>query len=83
MAVVGAAFSYAFAAIFGKRFRNLSPYVTATGQLTCSALIMIPVTLLADKPWMMHMPAPRICGSVIALALVGLIFPLIFLFLLS
>ena len=70
LAVVGAAVSYAFAGIFGKRFKNLSPYITATGQLTCSAIIMIPVTLLVDKPWMMHMPAPRIWGSVIALALV-------------
>jgi drug/metabolite transporter (DMT)-like permease len=70
MAVVGAAFSYAFAGIFGKRFKNLSPYITATGQLTCSALIMLPVTVLVDKPWMMHMPGPRIWCSVIALALV-------------
>jgi drug/metabolite transporter (DMT)-like permease len=70
LAVVGAAFSYAFAGIFGKRFKNLSPYITATGQLTCSTLIMIPITLLVDKPWMMNMPGPRIWGSVIALALV-------------
>jgi drug/metabolite transporter (DMT)-like permease len=70
LAVVGAAISYAFAGIFGKLFKNLSPYITATGQLTCSALIMIPITLLVDKPWMMHMPGPRIWGSVIALALV-------------
>jgi drug/metabolite transporter (DMT)-like permease len=70
LAVVGAAISYAFAGIFGKLFKNLSPYITATGQLTCSALIMMPITLLVDKPWMMHMPGPRIWGSVIALALV-------------
>jgi drug/metabolite transporter (DMT)-like permease len=70
LAVVGAAFSYALAGIFGKRFKNLSPYVTATGQITCSALIMIPVAPLVDKPWMMHLPGPRIWGSVIALALV-------------
>jgi drug/metabolite transporter (DMT)-like permease len=70
LAVVGAAVSYAFAGIFGKRFKNLSPYITATGQLTCSALIMIPVSLWVDKPWMMHMPGPRIWGSVAALALV-------------
>ena len=38
LAVLGAAISYAFAGVFGRRFRNLgiAPLVTATGQVTAS-----------------------------------------------
>lgn len=70
LAVVSGAISYAFAGIYGKRFGDIPPYVAATGQLTCSTLIMIPVTLLVDKPWMIPFPGVQIWGSVVALALV-------------
>ena len=70
LAVVGATVCYALAGIFGKRFRELSPCVTATGQLTGSTLIMLPFTLLVDKPWLMAMPGWRTWGSVVALALI-------------
>lgn len=49
--VLGAALSYACAAIYGRRFRGLRPTVTAAGQVTCSALIMLPLALIVDKPW--------------------------------
>ena len=70
LAVVGAAVSYALAGIFGKRFKGIPPLVTATGQLTCSTLIMIPVTALVDRPWMIPIPGAQTWGAVIALALV-------------
>src|SRR5262245_24294292 len=38
LAVVVAAMSYALAGIFGKRFKGLSPYTTAAGQVTCTTL---------------------------------------------
>ncbi|OGR26288.1 MAG: hypothetical protein A2277_21460, partial [Desulfobacterales bacterium RIFOXYA12_FULL_46_15] len=41
-AVLGAAFLYSLAAIFGRRFRDIDPVVVATGMLTGSATIMIP-----------------------------------------
>ena len=43
LAVIGAAASYALASIYGKRFRQLPPLHTATGQLSASTLIMLPV----------------------------------------
>ncbi len=46
-----AAMSLALAGIFGKRFKELSPIVTATGMLTCSALLLFPVAILIDQPW--------------------------------
>ncbi len=46
LAVIGAAASYALASIYGKRFRHIPPLFTATGQLTASTILMLPVALL-------------------------------------
>jgi drug/metabolite transporter (DMT)-like permease len=71
LAVLGAALSYGFAAIWGRRFRGLPPTVTAAGQLTASALVMTPVALLADRPWLLSLPSSRALGAIIALALLS------------
>ena len=47
-ALVGASISYALALIFARRFRALPPPIVATGQLTASTIIMMPVALLAN-----------------------------------
>ncbi len=46
-----ASMSLALAGIFGKRFKSLSPMVTATGMLTCSSLLLLPVAMIIDRPW--------------------------------
>ncbi len=51
LAVLGAALSYACAAIFGRRFKRLSPLVVATGMLCASAVMMSPLALIAEQPW--------------------------------
>lgn len=51
IAVLGAAFSYACAAICGRRFKGLSPLVVATGMLCGSTIMMTPMTLIVDQPW--------------------------------
>jgi drug/metabolite transporter (DMT)-like permease len=50
-AVLGAAFSYAGAAIYGRRFKGLSPLVVATGMLCGSTIMMTPMALFIDQPW--------------------------------
>ena len=69
LAVVGAAISYAFAGIFGRRFKGTPPLVTAAGQLSASALMMLPLVLMVDEPWNLAAPAPRTWGAVFGLAL--------------
>jgi drug/metabolite transporter (DMT)-like permease len=71
LAVLGAALSYAFASIWGRRFRSLPPAVTAAGQLTASAVIMTPVALLIDQPWTLPLPSARVIWAIVALALVS------------
>ncbi len=51
IAVLGAAFSYACAAIYGRRFKGLSPLVVATGMLCGSTLMMTPMAFIVDQPW--------------------------------
>ena len=43
--------SYAFAGLWGRRFRALSPTVAAAGMVTSSALMMLPLALWQDRPW--------------------------------
>ena len=45
-AVLGAALSYALAAIYAKRFRGVPVSTVATGQLTASTTVMLPIVLL-------------------------------------
>jgi drug/metabolite transporter (DMT)-like permease len=71
VAVLGAALSYAFAAIWGRRFRGWPPTTIAAGQLTASALVIAPVAMLLDRPWTLAMPSARVVWALIALALVS------------
>jgi len=70
VAVLVAALSYAFAGIFGRRFKhmNVSPVATATGQVTASSLMLIPVMLFVDQPWTLAMPSFSAIGALVAVA---------------
>lgn len=71
LAVLGAAISYSFAGIYGRRFRilEIKPIVTATGQVTASSLILIPITLFYDHPFTLPMPGIEIWLAIVSLAL--------------
>ena len=51
LACVAAALSYAFAGVFGRRFKGTPPLVTACGQVSASAILMAPVALAVERPW--------------------------------
>lgn len=73
LAVLGAAVSYSFAGIFGRRFKSLgvAPLITATGQVSASTVMLIPVALLIDHPWTLAMPGPATWTAVTGLALLS------------
>ena len=48
-ALIGASLSYAFALMVARRFKGVPPSIVATGQLTASTVIMIPVVLLGQR----------------------------------
>ncbi len=52
LAVLGAALSYAFAGVFGRRFKTmgLDPITTAAGQVSASTLVLLPIALIFEWP---------------------------------
>ncbi|MBV9568813.1 MAG: DMT family transporter [Hyphomicrobiales bacterium] len=70
LACLGAALSYAFAGVFGRRFKRLgvAPLLTATGQVTASAMLLAPIALIAERPWMLPIPGLAVLGAVLGLA---------------
>lgn len=73
LAILGAAISYACAAIFGRRFKRMGvpPLATAAGQVTASSVLLLPVAILADRPWTLAMPDPPVWGAIAALGLLS------------
>ena len=73
LAILGAAISYAFAGIFGRRFKAMGvpPLVTATGQISASSLVLIPVALLIDRPWTLAMPSGETWAALFGIALLS------------
>jgi drug/metabolite transporter (DMT)-like permease len=73
LAVLAAATAYAFAGVFGRRFRRMgiAPLITATGQVTASTLMLVPMALVVDRPWTLPMPTTEVWGAVVGLALLS------------
>jgi drug/metabolite transporter (DMT)-like permease len=70
LACLAAAFSYALAGVFGRRFRALgaSPLVTATGQVTASSALLVPAALLLEAPWRLPPPGVETWAALAGLA---------------
>jgi drug/metabolite transporter (DMT)-like permease len=82
LAVVGAALAYTFGGLYGRKIQamGLTPLGISTGQLICSSVVLIPVALLADRPWNLPMPGIETIAAVIALASVSTAFAYILFF---
>lgn len=72
-AILGAAISYAFAGTYGRRFRamGVTPIATATGQVTASSILLLPIVLWVDQPWTLPMPSLSTVGAVIGIAILS------------
>jgi drug/metabolite transporter (DMT)-like permease len=70
IACIGAAMFYAFGGIYGRCFRSMgiAPLATATGQLTASSMMMVPLALVVDHPWTLPMPSLPVIGAIIGVA---------------
>lgn len=51
LAIVAATLCYAVAAVFGRSFADVPPIVPAAGSMLCAAAVMVPASLLIDRPW--------------------------------
>lgn len=65
LAIVVASLSYGAAAIYGHNFKHLDSMVPATGSLVCGAVLLVPLSLIVDRPWELAPSAQSIwalCG---------------------
>jgi drug/metabolite transporter (DMT)-like permease len=71
LACVAATVSYAFSGLYGRRFRELPPLITAAGQLSASTLMTLPIVLLVNPPWTLPVPSLQVVLALAGLALVS------------
>jgi drug/metabolite transporter (DMT)-like permease len=73
LACLAAALSYALAGVYGRRFRRMGvpPMATATGQVTASTFLLLPVVLLIEQPWALSTPSATAQAALIGLGVVS------------
>ena len=73
IAILGAALFYSFAGVYGRRFKamGINPIVTATGQISASAMLMIPLALVIEQPWTLAAPGLPTMAALVAIALIS------------
>lgn len=70
-AVLGATVSYAAAGLWGRRLRRLPPVAAATGQVTCSTLMILPFALLSEQPWNLAAPSLAVWASLAGIGILS------------
>jgi len=82
LACLAATVCYAFAGIYGRRFvrMGVAPIDAAAGQVTASAMLILPITLAIDRPWMLAMPSAQVWIALVAAALLSTALGYIFYF---
>jgi drug/metabolite transporter (DMT)-like permease len=70
LAVLGAALAYACSGIYGRRFAALAPVVAATGQITGTTALVLPMALGVEQPWTFQPPLVT-WGALLGLALIS------------
>jgi drug/metabolite transporter (DMT)-like permease len=73
LAVLGAAASYGFGALYGRTLveTRIAPTTIAAGQLLVTAIVAVPFVLLIDRPWTVATPSLGIWGAVLGIGLVS------------
>ncbi len=68
VAVILATAFYAGAAIFGKNFKGVDSMIPAAASLICGAVILMPISLVVDRPWEL-VPSARSITALIGLSI--------------
>jgi drug/metabolite transporter (DMT)-like permease len=70
LGLVAAAVCYGCAAMFGRVFKGLDPMVPAAGSLLSGAAMLVPASLVIDRPWTLA-PSAASMLAVLALAVLS------------
>ncbi|EGU35274.1 hypothetical protein VIBRN418_09713 [Vibrio sp. N418] len=73
LAIIGAALSYSFAGVYGRRFKGFSinPILTAAGQVTASTLVLLPITFVVEGVPNIADVSSNIWGAIVGLAIIS------------
>ena len=73
VAIIAATLSYAFAGVYGRRFKTMAinPIITAAGQVTASALVLAPIALTVDGPLDIAGPSLGTWAAIVGLAVLS------------
>jgi drug/metabolite transporter (DMT)-like permease len=71
LACLAAAACFALGAVYARRVRGLPPIMVATGQLTMSTVLLLPVVLLFDRPSTLLTASSGALGAMLSLALLS------------
>ncbi|WP_020696065.1 DMT family transporter [Reyranella massiliensis] len=74
LACLGGALSYAFAGVYGRRFKamGVAPLDAAAGQVTASTMLILPIMQIVDQPWTLPaFPSASVWASLVGLALLS------------
>jgi len=73
LAILAAAISYAFAGVYGRRFKafGVEPIAAAAGMLTASTLMLAPLMVIVDRPWALPAPSGAGVAALVGLALIS------------
>ena len=64
-----AALSYAFAGIYGRRFKGIPSLYVATGQITGATMVMLPIAAITERFWPLPAPRATVWGAFAGIAL--------------
>jgi drug/metabolite transporter (DMT)-like permease len=70
---LGACLSYGLSGVWSRRLKRvgLAPLPAATGQCATAALMMLPLSLLLDRPWTLPAPPAEAVAALLVLGLVA------------
>ncbi len=70
LAITGSSVSYAVAALYASRFSDQPVLVTAACSMTMAVLMMVPVSVFVDQPWLLS-PSTDALWSIAALGMLS------------
>ena len=79
LALIAATLCFAGAAIFGRRFGSLDPVVPAAGSMLCGSMVLVPISLVAERPWTI-VPSTTSVMALIALSVLSTAFAFVLYF---
>lgn len=70
-ACLAASACYAVAAVYGRRLRGVPVVEVACGQVIAGSVMLLPLVVLVDRPWLLPMPGAGVWAALVALAVLS------------